>query len=157
MLVLPLYSPILSWSVRTRESMQDARLLKKSHKRSILTSIVRLETFDSCIKLIFYKKFKLLENLQSLILGLQRVEPCISWVIIKKRMKYLAPDVDLSMAGPQILVWISSKGLEARESERDVGNLWLLAIWQEGQTEEQIVVLFLSQETLQLCITWVTM
>jgi hypothetical protein len=39
-------------------------------------------------------------------------------------MEYFAPDVDLSMAGPQILVWMSSKGLEARENERWVGNLW---------------------------------
>jgi hypothetical protein len=39
-------------------------------------------------------------------------------------MKYLAPDVDFNREGPQMSVWISFKGLDAREDERWVGNLW---------------------------------
>jgi hypothetical protein len=72
-------------------------------------------------------------------------------------MKYLALDVALIETGPQMLVWTSSKGLDARESERWVGNLCLLASWQEEQIVEQTVSLFFPQETLQLCITRVTM
>jgi hypothetical protein len=64
-------------------------------------------------------------------------------------MKYLAPDVDLTEAVPQMLVWTSSKGLDAweseSESERWVGNLCLLASCQEKQTVEQTIALFFSQ------------
>jgi hypothetical protein len=51
--------------------MHDARLLEKSHKGFILPTIVRVYTFFFfCIKLIFYLKFELLENWESLVLCL---------------------------------------------------------------------------------------
>jgi len=59
-------------------------------------------------------------------------------------MKYLAPDVDLTEAVPQMLVWTSSKGLDAWERERWVGNLCLLVSYQEKQTVEKTVALFFS-------------
>ena len=68
-------------------------------------------------------------------------------------MKYFAPEVDFTKAGPQMSLWTSYKGLDAQKSESWVGSLWLLASWQAEQT----VDLYFPKETLQLFMILDTM
>ena len=75
------------------------------------------------------------------------------WSSTNKR-KYLEPSVDGVGDGPQISVWIISKGCKAWEVEWLKGRVWLLANWQSTQTidleyENDLLHLFRTLFTIE--------